>query len=211
LTIGPFQEDDGILFGPALVRAYEIERSLALWPRCVIDPFLIARHDIYPDGVWNKHQYILLGDDGLPFLDYLGYTFGHYFYNWIEERMKDNGHKHNENPEHLALTVLHGHKNAIFQAVRKAARKKESASTLFTKFFPLAAYHNKVIERFIDVSRPGRLDDLKKFAIEGGLEPAIVDNLEKEIVDDDASRWRSELIDLNSLLNEMWSTEIIPS
>jgi hypothetical protein len=210
LTIGPFQENEGTMFGPALVRAYEIERSLALWPRCVIDPTLLARADIYPDGVWKKHQYILLGSDGLPFIDYLGFPIAGYFYRWIEGRANPGSHEQDENPEDVALKVLHQHKVTICQAVQNAGHNEEIASSLFTKFYPLAAYHNRVIGRFaLDFTRPGRLDDIKKFASEKGYDPAIVDILDAEIIKEGAPRWRSELIDLDSMFTIIWGESFV--
>jgi hypothetical protein len=56
-----FHEGSIIIFGPALVRAYELERHMAVYPRIIIDPRLIVAtdpfdaeiHPIYtdPDGL----------------------------------------------------------------------------------------------------------------------------------------------------------------
>jgi hypothetical protein len=212
LTIGQFQEDKGILFGPALVRAYEIEQSLALWPRCIIDPNSLSYSNVYPDGDWNKHHYIIPGSDGLPFLDYLGFPIAKYFYSWLEHRAKSSRHKQEENPEDIALKVLHYHKQAICQAVQNAGYNREKVDSLFTKYYPLALYHNRVIERFaLDVSRPERLDDIKKFASEKGFDPAIIDNLDSNVWEARVLRWRRELIDLSSIVTSMWGKSFVPN
>lgn len=212
LTIGPFQENDGTMFGPALVRAYEIEQSLVLWPRCVIDPNSLSYSNIYPDGDWNKHHYIMLGSDGLPFLDYLGFPIAKYFYSWLEHRTKSASQKQEDNPEDIALKVLHYHKLAICKAVQNTGNNEEQAKSLFTKYYPLAVYHNRVIGRFaLDRSLPERLDDIKRFASEKGFDPTIIDRLDPNIVDARVRRWRSELIDLGSIFNLMWSNRFTPN
>src|SRR5665213_2249356 len=72
---------EGPLFGPALVRAYEIESEEAIYPRVVIDEHAIAEHERDPrlrgehNTIEYEHQAIedLLGtgEDGTRYIDYL--------------------------------------------------------------------------------------------------------------------------------------------
>ncbi|MBM4432380.1 MAG: hypothetical protein FJ025_00050 [Chloroflexi bacterium] len=151
LTVGHCQEKAGIMFGPACVRACELEHSLALWPRCIIDPTSLTRSDIYPDNSWEeRNHYVLIGNDGLPYLDYLGYAFVSYFMRSLLKSKRSIP----EALEDLALApkivciALEEHKNAIYQAVQEARQNSEKTTLLLTKYYPLALYHNLAIRRF---------------------------------------------------------------
>jgi hypothetical protein len=41
ITVGDIYSDDRMLFGPALIRAYDLERRTAKWPVLAIDPLLV--------------------------------------------------------------------------------------------------------------------------------------------------------------------------
>jgi hypothetical protein len=89
ITIGDIYTDEGVIFGPALVRAYELESQLARWPILSIDPvtfdeikvaaseflsFRTRANDNVVGAEMGVHQLGLLmrkTDDGTPFLDYL--------------------------------------------------------------------------------------------------------------------------------------------
>jgi hypothetical protein len=65
-----FKPDDTIVFGPALVRAYELERDHAVYPRIVIDRNLILEmRQLGGDQHWEN--YLAQSDDGVYFLNYL--------------------------------------------------------------------------------------------------------------------------------------------
>ena len=38
ITAGPLFHQDGIVFGPALVRAHMLGENIAIYPRCIVDP-----------------------------------------------------------------------------------------------------------------------------------------------------------------------------
>ena len=83
VTIGDISFDPAarFIFGPALVRAYDLESNFAIYPRIVIDPSLIAAHSqeiaLRGDGhtVEQDWKYvsevIAKADDQLYFIDYL--------------------------------------------------------------------------------------------------------------------------------------------
>src|SRR5260221_14092201 len=74
----------GVLFGPGLISAYELERDHAQYPRIIVDKRLIA--SLRNNSLLRRYSYeremrllsncIRLDDDGLVFIDYLGFMRG---------------------------------------------------------------------------------------------------------------------------------------
>jgi hypothetical protein len=72
---------EGPLFGPALVRAFEIESQEAIYPRIVIDEYAIAEHERDPrlraehNTIEDERRVIegllATGEDGTRYIDYL--------------------------------------------------------------------------------------------------------------------------------------------
>jgi hypothetical protein len=77
MTLGDIYADKDTIFGPALIRAYELESQLARWPIIIFDRSLIAEfnerrkrdHNEYMDTFYS---FITSTENGLYFLDYLG-------------------------------------------------------------------------------------------------------------------------------------------
>jgi hypothetical protein len=123
-TVGQISCDRKFVFGPALVRAYELEESIAVFPRIVFDPAIAARfgrekeqeRDDNPFA-WNAalcHDF-----DGVLFVDYLRFPV-------------DLGD----------FTFLRTHKNAIVSGAKEFCTKDSAAQ----KYVWLANYHNRVVE-----------------------------------------------------------------
>ena len=70
---GSFFADNMMVWGMALVKAHNLENSIAVYPRIVIDPELISDLDLAnPNSEFNKTQeWIEQGDDGIFMIDYL--------------------------------------------------------------------------------------------------------------------------------------------
>src|SRR6267142_1263956 len=72
ITIGEMERSYGVLFGPGLISAYELERDYAQYSRIIVDDRLL-------DMVKSKSSLKALAkcsrldDDGVMFLDYLGF------------------------------------------------------------------------------------------------------------------------------------------
>lgn len=60
---------DDIVFGPALVRSYELESKKAIYPRIIIDEEIIQSASQGTEQFWT--QSIRRADDGTHFIDYL--------------------------------------------------------------------------------------------------------------------------------------------
>jgi hypothetical protein len=68
VTRGMHYDGNGVVYSPALVEAYEWERSRAYYPRTVIHPSLasavIAADQIDPVAAWLPHSLVALNDHG---------------------------------------------------------------------------------------------------------------------------------------------------
>lgn len=81
VTVGDIERTYGVLFGPGLISAYELERDHAEYPRIVVDDRLIEA--LKSNRLLRSHNYdleikfisdcIRLDDDGIVFIDYLGF------------------------------------------------------------------------------------------------------------------------------------------
>jgi hypothetical protein len=120
----PDQRLERIIFGPALVRAYELESKLAIFPRIAIAPELMAK--VHSATSKIPSTYIQRGDDGIHFVDYLhgtcdtlGYTSED-----IDETLK----------KHRALVS------------KKLEELSHGADKIRQKALWLALYHNRTIK-----------------------------------------------------------------
>lgn len=122
----------GPMFGPAMVRAYEIESQEAVYPRIVIDDDALERHKLDPllrsdnNSLAEERKLLRLllaiGDDGTRYIDYL------------------NAAAEFDGPS-LYLGFLQTHAQLI------RAGKVESANrSVRRKYEWLAVYHNKQID-----------------------------------------------------------------
>ena len=68
ISVGPLAVGDGLVFGPALVRAHELENRVAGYPRIVIDPTLVESLKGTNQG-WQDYK--ITDQDGIEFINYL--------------------------------------------------------------------------------------------------------------------------------------------
>lgn len=224
LTIGPHWENKQTFFGPAFIKAYKMERSLALWPRCIIDPVVLSRPDICPKGSWEKRfPYILKGNDGLPYLDYLRYSF------WARVVLMFN--KQDTEDEisigdlsKLFITIVKLHKSKICNAIEQAKLNRENKMLLLSKYYPLAEYHNTVIRKMIhgtpkttnlNLISPNswagkEINHFNRMVINAGINPARIKEIDQWFITalvEARIAWRSQLIDLGRIFQDAWEPE----
>lgn len=225
LTIGQHYESENTFFGPALVKAHDIEKSLALWPRCVIDPAALSRKDICNKGSWkNRYSYILDGADGLPYLDYLGYSFSAALPRIIMDHQRTGQETEIDQPGQFFPAVLRLHKRIICKEVNRIIRSGEKKMLLLSRYYPLSSYHNDCIKRFTrgkpkfqdsDSIKIGSealklIKNFEKLAVREGIETIDIENFKKEYVElltKDRSNWENQLIEMEQVFREAWSTE----
>ena len=70
VSAGELYLDDDFLFGPALVRSYELESAIAVYPRIVVDAKLV---DLAKGALWPAC--LKRSDDGTYFIDYLRVSY----------------------------------------------------------------------------------------------------------------------------------------
>lgn len=138
LTIGQVHiglNGEGPVFGPAMVRAYEIEQSEAIYPRIMIDESAIEEfiNDplLWQEGQFDENdlemaqRYIAVGEDGSYFLDYLSAADAGEF---------DDG-------EIGRFSFLVRHRDLIEQQLQSTQGRVRR------KFIWLANYHNHFVAR----------------------------------------------------------------
>lgn len=149
MTVGDVHFSGTTIFGPGLVRAYEMESQFASYPRIVIDPSVLEAyvtnpvmrgglHTLDEDGEYTG-KLMRVSDDGLHFVDYLR----------AFERELDDPDKY---PELLRI-----HRDMIV----KASSEAKGFSNIKQKYSWLAHYHNVVaLEAFEEAEGVDLLVDL---------------------------------------------------
>src|SRR5271156_3287745 len=71
ITSGSLFHHERYIVGPALVRAYQIEQSVAIYPRIILDDAAMKRWRYHFRPPWEEslETLVKLGGDGLCFLD----------------------------------------------------------------------------------------------------------------------------------------------
>ena len=140
MTIGPVTIDRGLVFGPALAKAYMLESRMAVFPRIVVEDLvlealaqipLLRSHD--PEYEEAAVRSLIQQDvDGMWFVDYLGYLF-------------ENADDHEQHIDAVRI-----HKNSVATQLKNAAglppgspeRQSRVAKALW-----LREYHNRHVRR----------------------------------------------------------------
>jgi hypothetical protein len=122
----PDPQSDEIVFGPAMVRAYELERDAAVYPRIVIDRELIKAADASRWAPIVEH-----GDDGFYFLNYL---FG---------SVEFLAQHRSTYPEESRRSLLN-HRQTIRKAIQRLQHENKMNDRILQKYLWLINYHNSV-------------------------------------------------------------------
>ncbi len=127
LTLGKFHLREGLIFGPALIEAHDLERDVAVHPRIVLgsDAERSQREDLrsHAQPGESPQNLLLLRDaDGWTFIDYLGLLFD------------DPG-----DPR----PVLEMHREIVTVRLREYRNRRR----LWEKYRWVAEYHNAVVAR----------------------------------------------------------------
>jgi hypothetical protein len=86
MTIGDLYYDESHVFGPGIVRAYELESRLAIYPRVITESNILGD---FPKYLTDNPPFIDHDSDGVPFLSYLSpntfYSFGEIDYGALDQ------------------------------------------------------------------------------------------------------------------------------
>lgn len=139
---------EGPVFGPAVVRAYEIENFEAIFPRIAIDEHALKVHEIdhrlrsgsnnYTDDVNAINELLITGDDGVKFIDYIRAGYSEFY-----------------DPEVYHLLFLESHAVLIRKALNKFA-----SGPVRTKYKWMAFYHNRFVNEVLDKDNNISNDDI---------------------------------------------------
>lgn len=140
ITADRLHLNDGVVFGPGLVRAYDIESKEANYPRIIVDEQLMAtfqaehnllgaaHHDLATDQEFID-SYAIIDTDGKRFIDYL-----------------NMGHITADGDFSEMLNVLDRH----YERVIFAANTNAGNESVLEKYRWVGAYHNSVVNRYAD-------------------------------------------------------------
>lgn len=128
ITIGDMELSYGVLFGPGLISAYDLEREQALFPRIIVDRkfFETLQKERLLTGTRVKQltrrltKCLKRDDDGLIFLDYLGFA------------------GHISKFDQAFLRLLMRHKELIQTNLKRFKNDK----SVLSKYLWLGKYHN---------------------------------------------------------------------
>jgi hypothetical protein len=133
VTLDAIYHQHQLIFGPALVKGYLMERDLAIYPRIVIDEKLtkeIHRHYSKTSSrLWT--EYLTTGEDGIEFVDYLTATF----------LDKYSGRVHSPTS---ARDILMTHKDVV---LKKFTELDNSDQKRKAKAYWMLNYHNRCIDK----------------------------------------------------------------
>jgi hypothetical protein len=134
ITIGNIERTYGVLFGPGLISAYELERDYAQYSRIIVDGQLLDRFR-------SKHslralaRYVRLDDDGLMFLDYLGV---------MQDALK--------NDQKSYYRLVETHKKLVDKNLLKFEKNRKVRS----KYLWLTKYHNATVRATVSKTQQKR-------------------------------------------------------
>lgn len=124
VTLGPFYIQGGLVFGPALIEAYELERDAAVHPRIVLGPRAEEAQrqaaSAPESAAGLQSQPLLCDDDGRVFVDYLRVLL--------------------EDPQD-PTPALKGYRDAVATRLQEHRRERH----IWEKYRWVAEYHNQIL------------------------------------------------------------------
>ena len=145
VVYGDSYSDENIIFGPALIDAYRLERckTKAVWPRVLIDQSILNK-TTEEERTRDFYEFLRQDTDNLVYLDYLRELF-HLIVlgenkRIVGERQQDFG---------LPAKFFEEHKQAILTQVYNSMKeeKRDERREIIRKYVKLSEYHNSTIER----------------------------------------------------------------
>jgi hypothetical protein len=133
LTMDNVYCKDNLIFGPAVVSGYLMERDLALYPRIIVDDKLMLKVRSSPTTGRFSSEYLTMGEDGLEFVDYI---VGAYL------------DRHSLLEPHEILQL---HRQIVLTKLNELDSKDTKRKA---KVWWMWQYHNRSIDRIINICQP---------------------------------------------------------
>jgi hypothetical protein len=133
MCIDDLYHENEIVFGPALVKTYELETNVAVFPRIVVDAKSCLLHGTDENTSPQFYLYVRRGDDGAYFIDYLYHSYINMF---VMSQYKSDEKR-----------FLSQHKMQVESKLEEYATKDYRIKQ---KGLWLALYHNSVIKRLAE-------------------------------------------------------------
>lgn len=153
MAIGDVQIEPNNVFGPGLVKAYNLESTFAVYPRIVIDPellresrsSLLLKSEIHTPEEDSRYVHDLLccGDDNFWFIDYCRVIHDDYPSGYVRLLQQQR------------------------RVITEAATKYKAMSSVLVKYLWLARYHNDCV-RDVPSAAEGQREDPGELAIKDG-------------------------------------------
>lgn len=124
ITVGDIVRSHGQLYGPALIRAYDLERREAIYPRIIVDELALSLARREKKTVNNVWRYLRKEKEGFAYVDYLRIRIAEL----------------DEVPQWLDF--LGRHKTFIEQCLGRFLLNEK----LTQKYLWLSSYHNAVVD-----------------------------------------------------------------
>lgn len=151
--------NDEQIFGPALVRSYELESETAVYPRIVIDRDLMAK--VKNSESVSGTPFITQRDDGIDFVHYL---FG------------ANEFFMTEQPVSSPSSSLKNHKEMIEKTINNLGDKVKKKDRVIQKYLWLVKYHNHTVRQLEQLVEPQNINP-EGDAFQEELEQSETDHL----------------------------------
>lgn len=137
ISAGGHYESGGVAFGPALVRAYEMEKR-SIWPRVLIDPIVLKK--LTPETVRVAlASYVSQDENGLCYFNYLHLLMVQ------RSLLLEKEHPTKDEISRLDFAEpLREHKRYLLTAVKKL--QANARLDLLPKYHALADYHNRYVK-----------------------------------------------------------------
>ncbi|MGB2799500.1 MAG: hypothetical protein WBC82_06625 [Dehalococcoidia bacterium] len=145
IVYGDVYADENVIFGPALIDAYRLERckAKAAWPRVLIDKSLLDK-TTKEERRRDSFEFLRQDDDNLVYLDYLRELF-HLIV--LGENKRITGERQQDFG--IPTNFFEEHKEAILTQVNNSLKGKnqDEGKKILRKYVELSKYHNLTIDR----------------------------------------------------------------
>jgi hypothetical protein len=145
IVYGDIYQDEEVVFGPALIDAYHLERceTKAMWPRVLIDGSLLNKAT-QTELTRDFFEILRQDDDNLVYIDYLRELF-HIFV--LVENKRITGQRKQDFG--VPIEFFAGHREAILTQIHNALKQKNQGegNRIVRKYLELSKYHNSTIDR----------------------------------------------------------------